>query len=37
MFDVIENLLVQLVHYMPFLICLVLVMNLIASLLWGGK
>ena len=37
MYDVIENLLIQLINFMPFLICLILIMNLIASLLWGDK
>lgn len=37
MFDVVETLLVQLVNYMPFLICLILIMNLISSILWGDK
>ena len=30
-------LLIQLVNYMPFLICLILIMNLICSILWGDK
>lgn len=37
MFDIVENLLVQLINYMPFLICLILIMNLICSMLWGDK
>ena len=37
MFDIIETLLIQLINFMPFLICLILIMNLIASLLWGDR
>lgn len=37
MFDIVESLLTQLVGFMPFFICLILIMNLIASLLWGDK
>lgn len=35
MFDVVETLLIQLVNILPVFIPLILVMNLIASLLWG--
>lgn len=37
MFDVVETFLVQLVNIMPFMIPFILIMNLICSMLWGGK
>lgn len=37
MFEIIETLLTQLIDYIPFLICLILIMNLICSMLWGDK
>lgn len=37
MFDVVEIFLVQLVNIMPFMIPFILIMNLICSMLWGGK
>lgn len=37
MFDVAITFLVELVDYLPTLICLVLIFNLISDLLWGAK
>lgn len=37
MFEVSEVFLIQLVNIMPFLIPFILVMNLVAYLLWGGR
>lgn len=37
MFDVATTFLIQFVNYLPTLICLVLIFNLISDLLWGGK
>lgn len=37
MFEIIETLLTQLIDYIPFLICFILIMNLICSMLWGDK
>lgn len=37
MFDVTETFLVQLVNIMPFMIPFILIMNLVCSMLWGGK
>lgn len=37
MFDITETFLVQLVNIMPFMIPFILIMNLICSMLWGGK
>jgi len=37
MFDVVNTLLIQLINILPVFIPLILIMNLIADLLWGGK
>lgn len=37
MFDVVNTLLIQLINILPIFIPLILIMNLIADLLWGGK
>lgn len=37
MFEVVETFLVQFINIIPFLIPFILIMNLISSLLWGGK
>lgn len=37
MFDVVNELLIQLINMLPAFIPLVLILNLIASLLWGGE
>lgn len=37
MFEVVETLLIQLINVLPVFIGLILVMNLCASLLWGGE
>lgn len=37
MFDVVETFLIQFVGWLPFLIPFVLIMNLINSMIWGGK
>lgn len=37
MFDVVETFLIQFINILPFLIPFILIMNLIAYLLWGGK
>lgn len=37
MFEVVEVFLVQFINILPFVIPLVLVMNLIYEMLWGGK
>ena len=37
MFDVTETFLIQLINIMPFMIPFILVMNLVCSMLWGGK
>lgn len=37
MFDVVNTLLIQLINMLPVFIPLILIMNLIASLLWGDK
>ena len=37
MFECAETLLIQLIQYVPYLVCIILVLNLIAYLLWGGK
>lgn len=37
MFDVVNTLLIQLIGVLPYFIPLILVINLIASLLWGDK
>lgn len=37
MFDVVETLLLQLINILPVFIPLILIVNLIASLLWGDR
>lgn len=37
MFDVAETFLIQLINMLPYLIPLILIINLCASLLWGDK
>lgn len=37
MFEVVETFLIQLINILPVLIPLILIINLISSLLWGGK
>lgn len=37
MFDIVNTLLIQLINMLPAFIPLVLIMNLIAYLLWGGE
>lgn len=37
MFEVVETFLLQFINLLPFLIVFVLVMNLVCSMLWGGK
>lgn len=37
MFEVVETFLIQLINILPYLIPLILIINLIAYLLWGGK
>ncbi len=37
MFEVALTFMLELVNWLPVLICLVLVFNLIANLLWGGR
>ena len=37
MFEVIETFLLQFIDGLPFFIVFILVMNLISSLLWGGR
>lgn len=37
MFEVVNTLLIQLINILPVFIPLILIMNLIASLLWGDK
>lgn len=37
MFEIAEIYLIQFVQLIPFLICFILVMNLICSMLWGDK
>lgn len=37
MFEIIENLLIQLINLMPFLIVFILVMNLICSMLFDRR
>lgn len=37
MFDVTETFLIQLINIMPFMIPFILIMNLVCSMLWGGK
>lgn len=37
MFEIVETFLVQFVNLLPFLIVFILVMNLVAYLLWGGR
>lgn len=37
MFEVVEIFLIQFINIMPFLIPFILIMNLIAYMLWGGR
>lgn len=37
MFEVVETFLIQFINILPFLIPFVLIINLICSMLWGGK
>ena len=37
MFEVAETFLIQFINIIPFLIPFILIMNLICSMLWGGK
>lgn len=37
MFDVVLTFLEQFISWLPTLICLVLVFNLISNILWGGR
>lgn len=37
MFEVVETFLVQFINILPFFICFILIMNLVASLLWGRE
>lgn len=37
MFEVAETFLIQFIDILPFVIPFILVMNLISSLLWGGR
>lgn len=37
MFEVVETFMVQFINMLPYLIPLILIINLCASLLWGGK
>lgn len=37
MFEVVETFLIQFINILPFIIPFILVMNLICSMLWGGK
>lgn len=37
MFEVVETFLTQFIGIMPFLIPFILIMNLVCSMLWGGK
>lgn len=37
MFEVVETFLLQFINLLPFLIVFILVMNLVCSMLWGGK
>lgn len=37
MFDIVNTLLIQLINMLPVFIPLILIMNLIASLLWGDR
>lgn len=37
MFEVAETFLIQFIDILPFIIPFILVMNLISSLLWGGR
>lgn len=37
MFDVALDFLTQFVSYIPLIVCLILVFNIISDLLWGGK
>lgn len=37
MFEVVETFLIQFINILPFLIPFILIINLISSMLWGGK
>lgn len=37
MWEVIETFLIQFIGMLPFLICFILIMNLVADLLFGGR
>lgn len=37
MFDVIQQFLIQFINILPFIIPFILIMNLVAYLLWGGR
>lgn len=37
MFEIVTTLLIQLIQILPYFIPFILVMNLVASLLWGDK
>lgn len=37
MFEVVETFLTQFIGILPFIIPFILIMNLVSSLLWGGK
>lgn len=37
MFDVMSQMMIQLINILPFIIPLILILNLCAYLLWGGK
>jgi len=37
MFDVVTTFMVQLINILPFIIPLILIMNLCSDLLWGGR
>lgn len=37
MFDVVLTFMTEFINWLPVLICLILVMNLIYDMLWGGR
>lgn len=37
MFDVVETFLIQFINIIPFIIPFILIMNIVSSMLWGGK
>lgn len=37
MFDVVTTFMIQLINILPFIIPLILIMNLCSDLLWGGR